>query len=259
MSSFSPVASGSPNLVARGAGATTASGRSSPLAAPKSATLTPEARASVSHLNGGGRLTPPWKFQQAAALLRSAGASPVPLVGSRWASPEAQRSLVRSHYNPEEVLSSRVRELVAVDNAFARWRALPSPLGPVDGLLDGAVNGLVAKRKGDFAQAAARLDFAAERLASALQVNGEKPPYVAMFQPDGSPDPTLLNRIAQPAAIERAHEYRSAQQGLTEAMDRLSSLSDLLDKQNRSGKVNPWELLRELPGLRPALMNLLRP
>ena len=220
--------------------------------------MTPEARGWVQdYSDGKDRLTPAVRFQQAATLLRGAGAEVAPLEGLQWASDAAQRSLVRSGYNPDEVLSSRVRELVAVDNAFAVWRRLPSPLGPADRLLDTAVNHLAARLKGDFARAAARLDTAAGLHSRAIEPNG--PGSARVTLDDGTPDPSTLDRIAHPEVAKLGRDYRAARQAADAAMGRLRSLSDLLSTQARSGRVNPWELMRELPGLRPLLKNLLQP
>lgn len=258
MTSFSPVAGPTPILIADSPGATTPLDRAGSPRGSSGPRMTPEARGWVEdYSDGKGRLTPALRFNQAAALLREAGAEVAPLEGRHWASGDAQRSLGRSGYNPDEVLSSRVRELMAVDNAFAAWRGLPSPLGPADGLLDTAVNHLAARLKGDFARAAARLDTAAGLYSRAIEPNG--PGTARVTRDEGTPVPGTLDRITQPEVAKLGRDYRAARQAADAAMDRLRSLSDLLSTQARSGRVNPWDLMRELPDLRPVLTNFLRP
>jgi len=190
--------------------------------------------------NFTNELIEPRKFSQAAQLLKSAGAGLEPRLGETWtllepAGKPVQDSLEGSGYNPKEVLSGRVRLLVGVDSAFAAWRKLPSPLGLAD-LLEKPVNDLVAKRKDELVQAAARVDDARKTM------------------PKETSDAALHY-----GEITLEGEPLAAIEAFKAARDRLQSLREVLSEQAKDREVRPLELLSELPGLRPVLMKLLQP
>ena len=185
-------------------------------------------------------LIEPQKFGRAAQLLKSAGAGLEPQLGETWnhlkhLDKPVLDSLKGSGYNPKEVMSRRVQLLVGVDSAFAEWRELHAPLGLAD-LLEKPVNDLVAQRKAEFVEAAARVDKARKTM------------------PNGTSDAALYY-----GEITLEGEPRAAKEAYIAASDRLESLRERLSEQAKDHEVRPLELLRELPGLRPVLMKRLQP
>ena len=200
----------------------------------------------------GKALIPPWRFEQAAQFLTSRDA---PLRGSgddhNWTITAYWPALQKLGYKPEAVMSSPVKDLVRLDAAFERWRKLPTPLGPVDRLLDKAVNDLVALRKSEFASAAARRERAGEDLSLTLKQNAD------VRHTDGSLNHYALTRLSNPGTERLMREYWQARSDDIEATDRLRDLSRLLEGQIKTGRVDPWGLMREVPGLRPVLQQVL--
>lgn len=198
-------------------------------------------------------LIPPWRFEQAAQFLTWRGV-PLNANGDYYYAEHVERygpALRKVGYKPEAVMSNPVKDLVRLDAAFERWRKLPTPLGPVDRLLDKAVNDLVALRKSEFASAAARLNDAAEMLAQSVETKGD------VRLQDGSLNDDALSAIAHPESEPFRREYWKARGNNNEATDRLDDLSRLLEGQIKTGRVDPWGLMREVPGLRPLLQKVL--
>lgn len=224
----------------------------------------------------------PWQFERAAQFLTSHKA---PLKGNRDNDycklvEVYGPALRKAGYKPEAVMSDPVQDLVGLDAAFARWRNLPTPLGPVDRLLDKAVNDLVALRKSEFASAAARLQGAAKALAfEVASPNAGLHDAAAMWAhdvwrttaqpscavepkgdvrfPRGSSSQEILFAIADRRREPVMTEYRKASENSDEAKNRLDDLSRLLEGQIKTGRVDPWALMREVPGLRPVLQQVL--
>jgi hypothetical protein len=202
----------------------------------------------------GQALIPPRRFTQAAELLTGRGARVDGGEDDPYFQERANdlRPAKSAGYDPELLAASRIRRLVQLDAAFARWRALPSPEW-----VKKLVNDLVALRKSEFASSAAQQDSAADLMAGILRENpvfssgfGPKERSMRVWRNDGTPDQSTLVTVTNPGNNDASTNYWKAWKETNDAEMRVLALSSLLSDQIKSGRVDWGALIREAPVVR---------